>query len=459
MTRKFDDVIVGCGQAGPSLAVRLAKAGRKVAVIERKLFGGTCVNTGCTPTKTMIASAEVAQRARDAARFGVHVPGAVGVSLEEVKRRADVIVIKGRKGIEEMLTTTGNCTVLRGTASFVSEHALNVNGENIEAERVFLNVGGRPSIPRLPGIDDVPVLTSSRILQLERLPAHLLIVGGGSIGLEFAQMFRRFGSEITIVEMGSRIASHEDADVSEMLKQLLGSEGIAIRVNAKCIGFSRGGSGVRVHMNCTEDAPEIEGSDVLLAVGRIPNTDDLNLRAAGVRMDDHGYIPVNDRLETNVPHIWALGDCNRRGGFTHTSYNDFEIVAANLLDAENRSVEDRIQCHALYTDPPVAQVGMTEMEARRSGRKILIGTRAMSRVSRAVEKGESFGAMKVLVDADTKLIVGASVLGTGGDEVIHCILDTMYAKAPYTVLQHAVHIHPTVSELIPTMLGDLKPLS
>ncbi|HEY4357830.1 MAG TPA: FAD-containing oxidoreductase [Acidobacteriaceae bacterium] len=458
MSEKFDDVVVGSGQAGPFLAVRLANAGRKVAVVERKLFGGTCVNTGCTPTKTMIASAEVAHKARDAARYGVHIAGDVRVSLAEVKERADKIVAESRNGIENMLNSTPNCTVFRGTARFVSPHALTVNGQEIEAERIFLNVGGRAAVPDMPGVKDVPFLNNSSLLQLTELPEHLVVVGGGYIGMEFAQMFRRFGSKVTVVEMGPRLCSHEDPDVSDALAELFRQEDTHLRLYAKCIAFSHSDKDVCVHVDCTEGPPEIVGSHILLAVGRVPNTDDLGLEAAGVKTDDRGFIPVDDKLVTNVPHIFAIGDVNRRGAFTHTSYNDFEIVAANLLDGEERKVTDRIQCHALYTDPPLAQVGMTETEVRKSGRKALMATRAMTRVGRANEKGENFGFMKALVDAETKQILGASILGVTGDEAIHCILDIMYAKAPYTLLTHAVHIHPTVSELIPTLFEDLKPL-
>lgn len=463
MSLQFDDVIVGVGQAGPSLASRLAKAGRKIAVVERKLFGGTCVNTGCTPTKTMIASAEVAQRARDAARYGVHVSGDVKVSLAEVKKRADEIVMKSRNGLESMLTSLENCTVLRGTATFISDHKMRISGKDgdqeIEAERFFLNVGGRAAVPDMPGVKEVPFLTNTSLLQLETLPEHLIVVGGGYIGLEFAQMFHRFGSKVSVVEMGPRLASHEDPDVSDAIAELFRKEGIDLRLDAKCIAFSHSDKHVCVHMECAEGDPEVVGSHILLAVGRVPNTDDLGLQAAGVETDKRGFITVNDELQSSAPHIWALGDCNGRGAFTHTSYNDYEIVAANLLDGEHRRVSDRIQCHALYTDPPLAQVGMNETEVRKSGKKALIATRPMTKVSRAVEKGESFGFMKALVDAETKQILGASIFGTGGDEVIHSILDLMYAKAPYTTLTHAVHIHPTVSELIPTMLGDLKPLT
>lgn len=456
---KVDDVVIGSGQAGPFLAQRLAAAGRTVAIVEREHFGGTCVNTGCTPTKTMIASAEAAHRVRESARFGVHVSGDVRVSLAEVKARADKIVMKSRTGIENMLAAEKNCTIVRGSARFVSSHSIEVNGETVEGERFFINVGARPAVPKLAGVDKTPFLTNRELLALTELPEHLIVIGGGYIGLEFAQMFRRFGSRVTVVEMGPRLAAHEDPDFSDALAELFRNEDIALRLDAECIALARANGGVQVRVDCTEGEPELAGSHVLLATGRVPNTDSLNLSAAGVAMDKRGYITVNDTLETNVPNIWALGDCNGRGAFTHTSYNDFEIVAANLLDGEHRRVSDRIQAHALYTDPPLGQVGMSETEVRKSGRKALIATRAMTRVGRAVEKGESFGFMKVLVDAETKMILGAAILGVGGDEAVHSFLDIMYARAPYTTLQHAVHIHPTVTELVPTLLGDLKPLS
>jgi pyruvate/2-oxoglutarate dehydrogenase complex dihydrolipoamide dehydrogenase (E3) component len=459
VTQQFDDVIVGAGQAGPFLAVRLANAGRRVAIVERKLFGGTCVNTGCTPTKAMIASAEAAYRARDSARYGIHVPGPITVSMADVKRRVDAIVLESRNGVEAMLESQTGCTVFRGSARFLSDHQLQVGDDVIEGERIFLNVGCRAAVPKMPGVNDVPFLTNSSLLQLEHLPEHLVVVGGGYIGLEFAQMFRRFGSKVTVIERGMHLASQEDADGSEALEELFRQEGVGLRFGAECIAFSADEAGVHVHVNCSTGQPMITGSHVLLAMGRVPNTDDLGLDSAGVKANEGGYVQVDNQLRTNVPHIWAMGDCNGQGAFTHTSYNDFEIVAANLLDGEDRRLSDRIQAHALYTDPPLAQVGMTEAAARKSGKNVLLATRAMSRVSRAIEKGETFGFMKVLVDAESKRILGASILGTGADEVIHSILDTMYAKAPYTTLLRAMHIHPTVTELIPTLLGDLKPLT
>ena len=455
----FDAIIIGAGQAGPSLAGRLTQAGQRVAMIERKLFGGTCVNTGCIPTKTMVASAYAAHMARRGGDFGVQVPGPVTVDMKAVKARKDAVSGKSRTGVEGWLRTMESCTVFHEQARFLSAHEVQVGAEVLLAEKIFLNVGGRAVVPDMPGVHDVPFLNNSTMMQLDALPEHLVVVGGSYIGLEFGQMFRRFGSKVTIVEKGPRLVAHEDEDVSQAIKEILEGEGIDLRLDAECIGFEKREDGIGVHVSCTAGEPQVLGSHLLLAVGRRPNTDDLGLEKAGVEMDKHGYVVVDDQLRTNVPGIWAMGDCNGRGAFTHTSYNDFEIVAANLLDNDPRRVSDRIQAHNLYIDPPLGQVGMTETEVRNSGRPALMGTRPMTKVGRAVEKGESQGFMKILVDAETKKILGASILGTGGDEAIHCILDVMYAGAPYTVLQRAVNIHPTVSELIPTMLGDLKPLA
>lgn len=457
MTRDFDAVIIGAGQAGPFLAVRLAEAGKKVALVERKVLGGTCVNTGCTPTKTLVASAKVAQSARDAARFGVHLDINLQVSLNEVQNRADVIVQNSRNSLGKMLDRQPNCTLFIEQARFLSSHEVQAGNEVLRGEQIFINVGGRPSTPSLPGLENIHYLTSSSILQLRELPRHLVVVGGGYIGVEFAQMFRRFGSQVTIVEKSSRLVNHEDQDASDAVATLLQSEGIALRLSAECIAFSQTPEGPCIHVDCSDGDRDVHGTHVLLAMGRAPNTHDLGLDAAGVQTDSAGYIPVDDMLRTNVPHIWALGDCNRRGAFTHTSYNDFEIVAANLLDHDVRRVTDRIPVHALYTDPPLAQVGMTEQQARAFKPGVLVATRPMTSVGRAVEKGETFGYMKVLVDPDTKRILGACIFGVGGDEAVHSILDIMYADVPYTVLQRAVHIHPTVAELIPTVLGSLRP--
>jgi pyruvate/2-oxoglutarate dehydrogenase complex dihydrolipoamide dehydrogenase (E3) component len=459
MSVHFDAVVIGTGQAGPSLAGRLAGSGMKVAIVERKLFGGTCVNTGCIPTKTMVASAYAAHMARLAAVYGVKVEGTVSVDMARVKARKDAVSGKSRTGVETWLKGMKNCAVYQGHARFESPREVSVGGDRLTSERIFINVGGRAIVPDMPGVGQVKYLTNSSMMAVDFLPKHLIVIGGSYVGLEFGQMFRRFGSEVTVVEMGPRLVHKEDEDVSAAIKGILENEGIAIRLNAKCIAFSRRGDEAVVHLDCSEDAREVAGTHVLLAVGRRPNTDDLGLDKAGVAVDPHGYIVIDDQLRTSAPGIWALGDCNGKGGFTHTAYNDGEIASANLLDNDPRRVSDRITAYALYIDPPLGRAGMTEAEVRRSGRKALIGQRPMSRIARAIEKDETQGFMKILIDAQTREILGASILGVGGDEIIHSILDVMYAKAPYTVIQRAVHIHPTVSELIPTMLGELQPLS
>jgi pyruvate/2-oxoglutarate dehydrogenase complex dihydrolipoamide dehydrogenase (E3) component len=456
MSENFDAIVIGAGQAGPSLAGRLSAAGMTVALVERHLFGGTCVNTGCTPTKTLIASAEIAHKARRAAEFGVNIDG-VSVDLRAVSRRKDAVVAKSRTGIEGWLRSMDRCTVYQGHARFESAREVRVGDALITAERIFINVGGRARVPNLPGVDQVPYLTNTSMVALECLPRHLVIVGGSYIGLEFAQMYRRFGSAVTVIEKAPRLISREDEDVSAAIKALFDGEGIAVRTDAECITLERRGEDIVVGVDCKEGAPAVLGSHVLMAVGRRPNTDDLGLDRAGVTLDDRGYIVVDDELRTGVPGIWALGDCNGKGAFTHTAYNDFEIVAANLLDGDSRRVSDRIPCYGLFIDPPLGRVGLTESEARATGRKVRVGNRPMTRVNRAVEKGESQGFMKVVVDAESQEILGAAILGVGGDEAVHGILDTMAAKAPYRTLRRAMHIHPTVSELIPTLLGELRP--
>jgi len=458
MTKTYDAIIIGTGQAGPFLAQRLAGAGIKVAIIERKWFGGTCVNTGCIPTKTMVASAYAAHMLRRAADFGVVNNGSAGVDMKRVKSRKDAISGQSRTGVENWLRGMTNCTVYQGHGRFESTKEVSVGAERLAADRIFINVGGRAVVPRMPGIEDVPYLTNSSIMDVDFIPRHLIIVGGGPIGLEFAQMYRRFGSEVTIIGRSPRLAPHEDEDVSIAIREILEHEGINLRLNATCIGFSMRGEEVLATVDCAGGDREVSGSHLLLAVGRRPNTDDLGLANAGVAADERGYVVVDDQLLTSARGIWALGDCNGRGSFTHTSFNDAEIVGANLLDGDPRKVSDRITAYAVYIDPPLGRAGLTEEQVRKSGRSALIGRRPMTRVGRAVEKGETQGFMKIMVDAETHQILGAAILGTGGDEAIHSILDAMYAKAPYTVIQRAMHIHPTVSELIPTMLGELRPL-
>jgi pyruvate/2-oxoglutarate dehydrogenase complex dihydrolipoamide dehydrogenase (E3) component len=458
MPKTYDAIIIGAGQAGPALAGRLTAAGQSVALIERKLFGGTCVNTGCIPTKTLIASAYAAHLARRSAEYGVTLGGAVAVDMKAVKARKDAVSLRSRTGVESWLQGMERCTVYRGHARFLSQHEVTVGDERLAAGRIFLNVGGRALVPDMPGIDRVRTLTNTTMLELDALPQHLVVVGGSYVGLEFAQMYRRFGSAVTVVEKAKRLIHREDEDVSAAVKDILEGEGIAVRLEAECIRFAPRGAEIAVGVDCTSGAPEIVGSHVLLAVGRRPNTDDLDLDKAGIAVDKRGYIVVDDELRTSTPGIWALGDCNGRGAFTHTAYNDFEIVAANLLDGERRRVSDRVPGYALYIDPPLGRVGMTEAEARATGRPLLVGRRPMTRVGRAVEKGETQGFMMAIADAGTRHILGAAILGPGGDEAIHGILDVMNAHLPYTALQRAVPIHPTVSELIPTLLGEMTPV-
>lgn len=454
--KHFDAIIIGTGQAGPPLAARFAAAGKTVAIIERDKFGGTCVNTGCTPTKTMVASAYAIHTANRGAEYGFGI-GAMRVDMKRIKSRKDTVAGRSSKGVEQWLRGTKNCTVIQGHARFQSSNKVVVNDEVLQADKIYINVGGRASMPEMPGIHEVPFLTNSSMMDIDFLPKHLVIVGGSYVGLEFAQMYRRFGSEVTIVEMGPRLIGREDEDVSQAVREILEAEGTNIRLNAKCVSLAKRDGGVTVGLTCEEGSPEVAGTHVLLAVGRTPNTNDLGLDRAGVGTNSRGYIIVDDELQTNVPGIWALGDCNGRGAFTHTSYNDYEIVADNLFNADHRRVSDRIQAYALYIDPPLGRCGMTDAEIRKSGRRALAVKYPMSKVSRAYEKGETQGFIKICVDAETKQILGGAILGVAGDEVIHVLLDMMYAKAPYTVIQRAMHIHPTVAEFLPTILTKLEP--
>ncbi len=454
--KEFDAIIIGTGQAGPSLAARCATEGLKTAIIERDRFGGTCVNTGCTPTKALVASARAAHMARRSTDFGIRINGEVSVDMKIVKARKDKIVDQSTTGVENWLKSTENLTVFEGHARFESANTISIGDQLFKADKIFINVGGRASVP--DGFSGINYLTNSSMMDVDFIPDHLIIVGGSYIGLEFGQMYNRFGSKVTIIEKGSRLVYREDEDVSSEIKRILKDEGINFRMEAECLSGEMQGDNILINVDCHEGDKQIAGSHLLLATGRQPNTDDLGLEKAGIRIDNRGFIEVDDQLRTNVPGIWAMGDCNGKGAFTHTTYNDFEIVAANLFDNDPRKVSDRITCYGLFIDPALGRVGMTENEVRNSGRKALIGTRAMKRIARAKEKGETNGFMKILVDAESKKILGATILGIEGDEIIHSILDIMYADAPYTVIQRAVHIHPTVSELIPTTLGELKPL-
>ncbi|MGI9284511.1 MAG: FAD-containing oxidoreductase, partial [Pseudomonadales bacterium] len=444
--------------AGPALAGRLNKEGLKTAIIERKLVGGTCVNVGCIPTKTLVGSARVAYLARQAETFGVSVVGEVAVDMVRVKARKDSIAGASNQGVTDWIAGMENVDLIFGHARFIGANAVEVNGKVYEAPKIFINVGARARVPDWKGIDAVPYFTNSSMMDVDFLPDHLVIIGGSYIGLEFAQMYRRFGSEVTVIERGDRIIGRDDEDVSTAVKEILEGEGVKFRLHADCIEARVTDSGIAVRVSCDEGPDEVTASHLLVAVGRVPNTDDLGLAAAGMEANSFGYLTVDEQLRTNVPGVWAIGDVNGRGAFTHTSYNDYEIVAANLFDDDPRKVTDRILCYGLFTDPPLGRIGMTEKEVRESGRRALMGKRMMTRVGRAREFGETRGFIKIIVDADTEEILGAAILGLTGDEVIHCLLDTMYARQPYTVISRAVHIHPTVAELIPTVLQDLQPL-
>ena len=459
MTEQFDAIIIGTGQAGPSLAARMTTEGLKTAIIERKLFGGTCVNVGCIPTKTLVASARAAYMARRGGDFGVVIDGEIHVDMKQVKARKDGVVSQSNQGVTNWLKNMEGLTVYEGHGRLESATSVRVNGDLLEAERIILNVGGRALVPDMPGIDEVGYLTNSSIMDVDFLPEHLVIIGGSYIGLEFAQMYRRFGCRVTVVQRGDRLIPRDDPDVSEAVKQILEAEGVEFQMNAECAGLENRSCQVAVTANCAPGDVEVVGSHVLLAVGRVPNTDDLGLDKAGIETDKRGFVTVDDELRTNVPGIWAIGDANGRGAFTHTSYNDYEILAANMFDDDPRRVSDRITAYGLFIDPPLGRAGMTEAEVRNSGRKALVGKMMMARVGRARERSETQGFMKLLIDAETDRILGAAILGIGGDEIIHSVLDMMYADQPYRVIQRAMHIHPTVTELIPTMLGNLEPLT
>ncbi|MGE8162038.1 FAD-containing oxidoreductase [Paraburkholderia sp. NPDC080076] len=465
MPQHFDAVVIGTGQGGSPLAVRLGQSGRKTAVIERAAFGGTCVNVGCTPTKSYVASARAAHVARHCAELGVQVGGAISVDLAAVKARKDEIIGQSRDGVEKWLRGTKNVSVFKGHARFTEPHALAISGldgnllDEVSADEIFINTGTRAVVPPLDGLERIRYYTNSNLLDLTELPSHLVIVGASYIALEFAQIFRRFGSQVTVLVRGERLLTREDADFADSVHKVLAREGVEFRFgvqpsrvephphreNEVCIGFE-------------QNIPALEASHLLFATGREPNTDDLGLAAAGITTDKHGTIPVDGQLRTNVPGVWAIGDVNGRGAFTHTSYDDYQIVAANLLDGGSRSVDTRIMTYAVFVDPPLARVGASEAEVRKAGRDALIATMPMTRVGRARERGETDGFMKVMVDKESKQILGAAIHGIEGDEALHTFIDIMTAGAPYPTLEYAMHIHPTISELVPTLLDGLKPM-
>ena len=459
MSDRFDAIIIGTGQSGPSLAQRFDERGMRVAVIERKHFGGTCVNTGCIPTKTLVASAKVAEMSRRAAEFGVDIGNGVRVDMKRVKARKDAIVALSRVGVKDWMMGLKHGHVIHGHARFTAPDTVSVNGEELSADRIFINTGGRAFVPGIPGLDTVPYLTNATMMDVDFLPEHLIVVGGSYIGLEFAQAYRRFGSEVTVIELADRLIPREDEDVSEAVRDILQAEGIAMRLRCKCLSVAPTAGGVCVNLVCGDGARRVSGSHLLIAVGRRPNTDDLGLDKAGVATDAKGYVVVDDSCQTSVGGIWAIGDVNGRGAFTHTSYNDYEIVAANLFSNDKRKISDRIPCYGLFTDPPLGRVGLTESDVRQTGKPALVAKRLMNTVGRARERGETQGFMKVVVDAGSKAILGAAILGLNGDEVVHALLDVMASGGTATTVARTMHIHPTVSEYLPTLMGDLRPLA
>jgi pyruvate/2-oxoglutarate dehydrogenase complex dihydrolipoamide dehydrogenase (E3) component len=454
MPEHFDAIVIGAGQAGPALAARLGSEGLTTAIIERKLVGGTCVNVGCIPTKTLVGSARAIHMARRGGEYGFS-SGEVKVDMKAVKARKDGVVKNSSDGVANWIAGMKNVTLIRGQARFTAPRTLEVGGRVLQADRIFINVGGRAVVPDIPGIHDVPYMTNSQMMELDKVPEHLVIVGGSYIGLEFAQMYRRFGARVTVIEKFPKLLPREDEDVVAEIRAILEREGVDIFLGAEDLNVSKSGKQISVKFA----GRSIEGSHLLLAVGRIPNTGDLGLKEGGIAADPRGFITVDDQCRTSAEGVWAMGDVNGKGAFTHTSWNDYEIVAANLFDNDPRRISDRISCYALFIDPPLGRIGMNEAEAKKSGRKLLAGKMLMTRVGRAREMGETQGFMKVLVDADTKELLGAAILGLNGDEVVHSLLDVMYAKKPYTTIQRAVHIHPTVTELVPTLLGTLKPMA
>jgi pyruvate/2-oxoglutarate dehydrogenase complex dihydrolipoamide dehydrogenase (E3) component len=454
---KFDAIIIGSGQAGVPLAGALTGRGWKVALAEGGQLGGTCVNTGCSPTKTIVASARAAHIARRGGDYGV-ITGPISIDFARVMARKDAIVERFRGGIEKWLTGIDNLTIYRDLAAFEGPNRVRVGNDVIETDRIYINTGARASAPPISGLDTVDYLDNASILDLKALPEHLVIIGGGYIGLEYGQAFRRFGSKVTIIERTGQIMGREDADIAQAARELLEGEGIDIRLNTGVARVEKDDlGGIHVHLDSDGHAGTVTGSHLLIAAGRRPNSDRLNLASAGIETDERGYITVSDHLQTSAEGVWALGDVNGRGAFTHTSYNDYEIVLDNL-DGGHRKVSDRVPVYGVFIDPPLGRVGMSEQQVRESGRKALIGIKPMREVSRAQERDETHGLMKVLIDAESQQFLGAAIFGIGGDEIVHSIVDLMYARAPYTVMKNAVHIHPTVTELIPTLLGELKPL-
>jgi pyruvate/2-oxoglutarate dehydrogenase complex dihydrolipoamide dehydrogenase (E3) component len=453
----YDTIVIGSGQAGNPLSQKLADHGWAVALIERGHLGGTCVNTGCTPTKTMIASAQVAHYARNAGRWGVRT-GEVSVDLPRVVARKDAVVQQWRSGQERKVEQRKSLHLYRGQARFVGPHRLRVGDEEMESERIFINTGTRTDIPRLEGLDRIDYLTNASIMELSAVPEHLLVLGGGYIGLEFGQMFRRFGSRVTVVHRSEHILPREDPDVTQELQKALEAEGVRFVLNARTTRVEKQDGQVVLRLEAGGGSETVRGSHLLVATGRRPNTDELGLESVGVRLTGQGYIQVNPRLETTAPGVWALGDVKGGPAFTHISFNDYQIVYANLIEGKQLTTDNRLVPYAVFTDPQLGRVGLTEKEARAAGRRLKVGKIPMSWVARAIERDETAGLMKLVVDADTDRILGAAILATEGGELVQILGAVMLAGAPYTLLKGAIYIHPTLAEGFWTLMEEVKPV-
>ncbi|WP_428229564.1 mercuric reductase [Flavobacterium sp.] len=451
--KKFDYIIIGSGQAGIPLAFSLSKEGT-VAIIEKGFLGGTCVNNGCIPTKAYVASARRVWDAFHGDDLGVEIPKGTKANLKKIKARKDVLVDESRSNIERAIKRDQKITLYHGEAHFLSNYEVKVGDTTLTAKKIFINVGARAVVPE--EYQEVPFYTNENIMEVTDIPKHLIIIGGSYIGLEFAQIFRRFGSEVTIIERNKQLISREDQTVTDVVAEIMKAEGVNLVFNAKNISIKESN---KEGITLAIDTKEIKGSHLLLAIGRAPNTDTLRLEHTTIQLDDKKYIKVNNYCQTNVEGVFAIGDCNGEGAFTHTSYNDFQIVESFLFKQKERKISDRIPTYGLFIDPPLGRIGMTKKEALEKGHDILVGYRPMTKVNRAKEKAETLGFMEAVIDAKTNLFLGACIFGVGGDEIINGITNLMYAKKPYTVLRDSIHIHPTVSELIPTMLQDLKPIA